>query len=150
MLVVLYRAIWLVPGNFPGRHQWARLWYQDTWMDHNIHRYIHAACHEASCIKYCSCTISYIIYTYTHQRPGRFGGLDAYAPRERPFAIQDSKRPTNQGRFALSVAYLATCKGKSAYCHVHLNISVPGTTVPGTPAKTYCIQTACQRTKYLN
>ena len=150
MLVVLYRATWLVPRNSPGRHQWARLWYQDTWMDHNIHRYIHAACHEASCIKYCSCTISYIIYTYTHQRPGRFGGLDAYAPRERPFAIQDSKRPTNQGRFALLVAYLATRKGEIGLLSHTWVITVPGTTVPGTPTTKYCIQTACQRSKYPN
>ena len=55
----------------------------------------------------------HISYTLTHIRgPADSGGLDAYALRKRPFAIrQDSKRPTNQGRFALLVAYLATRKG---------------------------------------
>ena len=150
MLVVLYRATWLVPRNFPGRHQWARLWYQDTWMDHNKFTGTYtllATRHRASNI---AAVPYHISYTLTHIRGPADLGVWTLTYHARHFAIRDTKRPTNQGRFALLVAYLATRKGEIGLLSHTWVITVPGTTVPGTPTTKYCIQTACQRSTYPN
>ena len=53
----------------------------------------------------------HISYTLTHIRGPADLGVWMLVYHSRRFANRDTKRPTNQGRFALLVAYLATRKG---------------------------------------